>query len=64
MGADLPASGPRVVREVAGIALAPASVEERAEALLESLRQVTPFQAGWTGLLDPERREHGRRCGR
>jgi hypothetical protein len=34
------------------------SVEERAEACLESLLQVTPFQAGWIGLLDPERREH------
>lgn len=57
--AGLPlASGPRVVREVAGIALASASVEERAEACLESLLQVRPFQAGWIGLLDPERREH------
>lgn len=34
------------------------SVEERAEACLESLLQVTPFQVGWIGLLDPERREH------
>jgi hypothetical protein len=56
-GADLPAGGPRVVREVAGIALAPGSVEERAEACLESLRRMVPFQAGWIAPLDPERRQ-------
>lgn len=38
--------------------MASASVEERAEACLESLLQVRPFQAGWIGLPDPERREH------
>jgi hypothetical protein len=29
--------------------------------VLESLLQVTPFQAGWIGLLDPERRERAAR---
>jgi DNA-binding CsgD family transcriptional regulator len=44
-----------VVAEVAGIAAAPASLEERAAALLELLHPVVPFQAGRITLLDPER---------
>jgi DNA-binding CsgD family transcriptional regulator len=54
--AELPPGGPQVVAEVAGIAAAPASLEERAAALLESLHPVVPFQAGRIALLDPERR--------
>jgi DNA-binding CsgD family transcriptional regulator len=46
----------QVAVEVAGIAATPAAIEERAAALLESLRRVVPFQAGWIALLDPERR--------
>ncbi|MHA6793478.1 response regulator transcription factor [Pseudonocardia bannensis] len=53
--AELPPGGPQVVAEVAGIAAAPASFEERAAALLGSLYPVVPFQAGWIALLDPER---------
>lgn len=52
---ELPAGWQRVVVEVAGIAAAPASLEERAAALLEPLRRVVPFQAGRITLLDPER---------
>jgi DNA-binding CsgD family transcriptional regulator len=48
----------QVAVEVADIAGTPASVEERASALLEPLRRVVPYQAGRIALLDPERREH------
>lgn len=46
--------------EVAAIAagVGPVGLEERARALLDSLRRVVPFQAGWLGLLDPEHRVH------
>jgi DNA-binding CsgD family transcriptional regulator len=53
--AGFPADSREVTVEVAGIALAPSSVEERAEALLDQLRRVLPFQAARIGLLDPER---------
>ena len=56
--AELPPGGPQVAVEVAGIAAAPASIAERAAALLEPLRRVVPFQGAWIGLLDPERHEH------
>jgi hypothetical protein len=47
----------RVAMDVAGIAVAPGSVRQRAEALREPLRRVVPFQGAWISLLDPERRE-------
>lgn len=53
---DLPAGGQRVAAEVASIAEAPLSVSERAEALLEPLGRLVPFQGAWISLLDPERR--------
>jgi GAF domain-containing protein len=57
---ELPPGAVRVAAEVAGIAAAagPMGLDERAQALLESLRRVVPFQSGWIGLLDPERRQH------
>ena len=55
--AELPPAGLRVAVEVARIAAAPARIEERAEALLEPLRRVVPFQAARICLFDPERYE-------
>ncbi|MEV8510340.1 LuxR C-terminal-related transcriptional regulator [Actinoplanes sp. NPDC051475] len=43
--------------EIAGIASAPGHLEERAQALLEPLRWVTPYDAGFITLFDPERRQ-------
>jgi len=54
---ELPPAGLDVAIEVGWIASAPASNEERAEALLGSLRRVVPFQAARIALLDPKRRE-------
>jgi DNA-binding CsgD family transcriptional regulator len=55
-----PPAAARVAAEVAAIAAAagPVSLETRAQELLEALHPVVPFEAGWLGLLDPERREH------
>jgi AraC-like DNA-binding protein/DNA-binding CsgD family transcriptional regulator len=53
---DLPAKGLQVAAEVVSIAEAPLSISERAEALLEPLGRVVPFQGAWISLLDPERR--------
>ncbi|MHA6794171.1 LuxR C-terminal-related transcriptional regulator [Pseudonocardia bannensis] len=47
-----------IAAEVAGIAAAPAGIQQRAEALLEPLHRVMPFQAGFLALLDPEQAEH------
>jgi DNA-binding CsgD family transcriptional regulator len=55
--AELAPGGLQVAVEVAGIAATPAGIKERAQALLEPLHRVVPFQAAWIGLLDPERRE-------
>jgi DNA-binding CsgD family transcriptional regulator len=44
--------------EVAGITSTPGSVEARAEALLEPLRRVVPFQAARISLFDPEQYEN------
>jgi DNA-binding CsgD family transcriptional regulator len=41
--------------ELAGIASAPSTIEQRAEALLGQLSRLVPFQAARIGLLDPER---------
>jgi hypothetical protein len=48
----------RIALEIAGIAAAHASIEERAEATLESLHRAVPWQAAWLALRDPERRVH------
>ena len=56
--AELPSDGLQVALEVAGIAGTPASIEERAAALLEPLRRVVPFQGVWLGLLDPDSGAH------
>jgi hypothetical protein len=42
---------------VAGIAAGPASIEERAAALLEPLHRLVPFQAARIALLDQGRRQ-------
>jgi len=58
--AELPPCGARIAAEVGRIAAGagPINLEERARALMAELRRVVPFEAGWIGLLDPERREH------
>lgn len=53
---DLPPGGERVAAEVASLAEAPLSIPQRAEALLEPLGRLVPFQGAWISLLDPERR--------
>ena len=55
---DLPPHAAEVATEVAALADLPASPAERAEAILESLRRVIPFQAARIALLDPELRRH------
>jgi DNA-binding CsgD family transcriptional regulator len=47
-----------VVLEVGHIAAAPGGPVHRAEALLETLRPLLPFDAALVALLHPERREH------
>jgi GAF domain-containing protein len=53
--AEFLADSLEVTFELVGIASAPSSIEERAEALLGQLRRVVPFLAARIGLLDPER---------
>ncbi len=55
---DLPPHAAEVAAEVAALADLPAGPEERADAILDSLRQVIPFQAARIALLDPELRQH------
>jgi DNA-binding CsgD family transcriptional regulator len=55
---DLPSHAAEVAAEVAALADVPAGLEERAEAILEPLRRVIPFQAARIALLDPELRQH------
>jgi DNA-binding CsgD family transcriptional regulator len=47
-----------VAVEVAGIASRTGGVGERAEAMLDQLRRVIPFEGAWIGLRDPHRNEH------
>jgi DNA-binding CsgD family transcriptional regulator len=54
--AELPPSGVDVAVEVARIASMPGSLVDRAEALLEPLHRVIPFEAAWICLIDMERR--------
>jgi DNA-binding CsgD family transcriptional regulator len=53
--AELPHGGFEVVSEVGQIASGPGTVEQRAEALLETLHRLVPFQAGVICVLDPDR---------
>jgi DNA-binding CsgD family transcriptional regulator len=55
---DLPPRAAEVAAEVTALANLPASLEERAEAILHPLRRVIPFQAVRIALLDPELRHH------
>jgi DNA-binding CsgD family transcriptional regulator len=55
---ELPPAGLQLAGDVASIASTPGSIQERAEALLEPLRRLVPFEAAWIALLDPERGEH------
>jgi DNA-binding CsgD family transcriptional regulator len=54
--AELPAHVLDVAVRIGQIASEPASIAQRAEALLTPLGRVFPFQAVWIGLLDPDRR--------
>jgi DNA-binding CsgD family transcriptional regulator len=54
----LSSAGVQVMVEVAQIASTAGSMGDRAEALVEQLRRVIPFDGAWIGLLDPERRAH------
>ncbi|BCJ41284.1 hypothetical protein GCM10010168_89560 [Actinoplanes ianthinogenes] len=55
---DLPPHAAEVAMEVTALADLPASPAERAEAILDPLRRVIPFQAVRIALLDPEARRH------
>jgi hypothetical protein len=46
--------------EMAHIAAAAGTVEQRADALLLALREVVPYAAAWIGVRDPETRTHHR----
>lgn len=65
-GAGSPSGAPTVSSraslpaEMAEIAAAAGSVEQRADALLGSLRGVIPYAAAWIGVRDPETRTHRR----
>ncbi|MFI7601425.1 hypothetical protein [Actinoplanes sp. NPDC049681] len=52
----LSAADVSVLDEIAGIALAPGSAVERAEALLAPLRRIAPCDAAFITAFDPERR--------
>jgi DNA-binding CsgD family transcriptional regulator len=53
--AELPPGGLEIAAEVGRIAAGPGSVEQRAEALLEPLHRLVPFQAAVIFVLDPDR---------
>jgi DNA-binding CsgD family transcriptional regulator len=58
-GDDQPTTGSLpLVMDIAHIAATPGGAVQRAEALLERLRGVIPFDAAFLTLLHPERREH------
>jgi DNA-binding CsgD family transcriptional regulator len=54
----LPANAAEIVRDVAGIAAAPGTLAERAEALLSQVQRVVRFDAGWIALLLPGQESH------
>ena len=53
--AELPPGGFEAVSEVGQIASGQGTVEQRAEAVLETLHRLVPFQAAVIHLLDPDR---------
>jgi DNA-binding CsgD family transcriptional regulator/GAF domain-containing protein len=53
--AELPPGAAEIAAEVMRISTEPATLEQRAAALLDPLRRVVPFQAVRIALLDPER---------
>jgi DNA-binding CsgD family transcriptional regulator len=55
---DLPVTTAEILTEVNGLAAAPGSLAERAEALLAQVRRVVRFDAGWIALLPSERFSH------
>src|SRR4051812_48589773 len=55
--AEFPHDGFEMVSEVGQIASGQGTVEQRAEAVLETLHRLVPFQAAVIYLLDPDRRE-------
>jgi hypothetical protein len=55
---EMTRSTARFAAEVARIAIAPATLADRAEALLRTLGQAVPCDAAWLALRDPERRTH------
>jgi DNA-binding CsgD family transcriptional regulator len=54
----VPPRAPQVAADVWRIAAMPGPVERRAEAILEPLSRVMPFQAAWISLFDADNREH------
>jgi DNA-binding CsgD family transcriptional regulator len=56
--AELPLGGLEVAAELGEIASGQGDVQQRADAVLNSLRRLVPFQAAVINLLDPERRVH------
>jgi AraC-like DNA-binding protein/DNA-binding CsgD family transcriptional regulator len=56
MTVERPSGSQRVAADIAAIAEAPLSIPERAQALLDPLGRLVPFQGAWISLLDPERR--------
>src|SRR4051812_36413137 len=53
-----PVNTVEILTEAAGIAAAPGTLAERAEALLAQLQRVVRFDAGWIGLLVPDQDAH------
>ena len=54
----LPSTHIDVAVEATRIAASAGRMDERAEALVESLHRAIRFDAAWIGLLNPERRGH------
>lgn len=55
MVGDQPRRAVEIVTEVARVATMVGTLEDRAQALLEPLRRVVPFQQPWIAVLDPHR---------
>ncbi|GIJ50571.1 hypothetical protein Val02_74570 [Virgisporangium aliadipatigenens] len=56
--AEFPRGGLEVAVELGEVASGPGDLQQRAGALLDSLRRLVPFQAAAINLLDPEQRVH------
>jgi hypothetical protein len=48
----------RLQEELADVGAMAASLDQRAEAVLEVLGRILPFDSGWLAVRDPERRRH------